>query len=248
MRFLAMSLAALILSCQSSPIVPGQPVGKGTPQIPADSPAVLFTCLVREVSVARSQGIPWYIQLKEEDAKSLKADATKLLRETIQFQMIPDKVVRDHDLVRAGRFPFTEEFYLSPDENPIVRDAKEQELMLRTAPIIGADYYVVLLLDHSTSKVLLRPSSVTATAQIQIFHKKEGLIYTRQTSATSDALPYDRDMPLDQFKTHYRNILNQTATKLLRDAMAELQAKMKTEIRILPAEPRKNQDATPIQI
>ena len=43
--------------------------------------AVLFTFLVREVSVSRSQGAAWYVQATEEDANSLYAEfAAELTR------------------------------------------------------------------------------------------------------------------------------------------------------------------------
>ncbi|MCE9599533.1 MAG: hypothetical protein K8S54_16355 [Spirochaetia bacterium] len=250
MRFvpIVFLISGFLTSCQFSPIEIGKPTGTGLPQIPAESSAVIFTCLVREVSVARSQGVPWFALLTDEDARNLKAIAGKLIAEAAHFQMIPDQAVRDHDLVRAGRFPAKEQFYLSPDENPIVRNPTEQELMLRTATVIGADYFIVILLDHSTSKVMLKPSSVTATAQVQIFHKKAGLIYARQSSATADALPYDRDLPFAQFREEYAKVLRTSAIQLLKQAMADLQTRMKSEIKVLPAEPGKNHEAGPVQI
>jgi len=251
MRNVPLLLLLPLLFCHTGPIPIGKPPGTGKPIIEVDSKAVVFTLLIRSISVARSQGIPWYIELKEEDAAKLKKSVYSMLKETLQFKFLSEEKVHSHELYRAGRFPLREQFFLNPGSNPIAATTENQDLMLRMGPVIGAKYFIVMVLDHSTSKVLLKPSSVTAAAQIQIFTPEAGLIYAAGVEESADALPYDRDMPISEFKTKYREVLNSTCISLIAKSLVSLKAKMKGDFTIIPQAPehpvheKKDEDTSP---
>ncbi|HNN73364.1 MAG TPA: hypothetical protein PKN93_01845 [Leptospiraceae bacterium] len=236
MRVLMLILLSWIVSCQSAPIAPGVAKGNGKPSIPAASRAAVFTILVREVSVSRSEGAPWFSQLTDDDALKVKATLKEDLERVLKFELVPGEKIRAQDLYRAGRFPLHEPYYINPELDPIVRNEAEQELMMRTSNALGAKYFVVIVVDHSTTKVLLKPASVTSSIQIQIFSPGSGLIYTATEEESADALPYVRDVPDAEFKLRYRGIMRSTALDLITKARSKLEKRMQSDITILPRE------------
>lgn len=221
MRLFAAALL-LLAGCQTSSIpyteIPGTFVAADGEK------TAVFTFLVREVSVSRSQGTAWYVQIPEKEAGSLYEKFSGNLSKA-GLRVLPAGEVKMHDLVRGGQFRMREEFHLSAEYLPIIQDKRSEELMMRTAPALGVDLFFVILADHSVSRIMLRPASVTASFQLTAYRASAGrAVYSARCENTRQALPYESGTA--DFQTAYRAIMQRTAILLIEESMQACMEKM----------------------
>lgn len=239
-------LGLQLLSCQSSSIPSRETQGEFTAR--SGERAAVFTFLVRGVSVTRSQGIPWYIKLSDEEAAGLYRDFSLVLKDS-GFSPVEPRMVRDLDIVRGGRFTLREEFHINPEYLPIVKSKQDEELMMRTSRALDADLYFVVLADHSVSRVLLRPASVSATIQVIAYRASTGQpVFSSVVQKSAQALPYELDAAGGDFQTRYREVMRKTALDLLGQAVRSSAETIKQRLRLLPGAPADQKKTGPIEI
>jgi hypothetical protein len=236
-RRLTTILILVLCACQT-PSVAFRPVD-GTFAAARGERAVVFTFLVREVSVSRSQGVAWYVQTSDDEAKSLYREfATELANAGLS--PVDPEAVREQDLVKSGRFQIREEFHLNPESLPVVKSPADEELMSRTARSLGADLFFVILVDHSVSKVLMRPAAITSRFQITAYRASTGkAVFSDLVEKSAQALPFDLESSGADFQNQYRSIMNKTALGLARDAMRDASNSLKSRLTLKPSEEKK---------
>lgn len=233
-----------ILSCQSGSIPYRETQGEFAAR--TGERACVFTFLVREVSVSRSQGVPWYVKLTDEEAAALYREFTGYLKDS-GLTPVDARAVRDLELVKGGRFTMREEFHLNPEYLPIVKSKSDEELMARTTRALEADIYFVVLADHSVSRLMFRPAEVTATFQVIAYRGSTGQpVFSSAAEKSSQALPYE--ITGGDFQTQYREIMRKTALDLLRQTMRTSAESMKQKLRLQPAGPGEEKKPGPIEI
>ncbi|MEQ9364906.1 MAG: hypothetical protein RIF32_11715 [Leptospirales bacterium] len=118
----------------------GKVVGSGRPGIQKDSRAVLFSMIVRKLAYANSNGLNWIGRRDDDDYRDLYREAAAILTEVLQLRPIDRERVLDHALYQEGRFPLRKKFFLNTARLPIITNAEEEELMLRSSRALGARY------------------------------------------------------------------------------------------------------------
>ena len=114
--------------------------------------------------------------------------------------------------------------------------------MLRSSRALDARYFVTVLMDHSVSKVVAVPASVTSVLVFNIYSADSGLIYQAELENTATAEPYDRSLSLGDLYAGYEPILAATLEKNTAQLIEDLHAKLAQEISI--REPRATEAET----
>lgn len=238
MRFRGPLFALLLLAaCQSPGVLFRQ--ASGPFEAERGERAVVFTFLVREVSVSRSQGTAWFVQTTDEEARALYTEFASELT-AAGLSVVPAEAVRDQELIRSGRFQLREEFHLNPESLPIVKSPADEELMGRTARSLGADLFFVILADHSVSKILMRPAGITARFQVAAYRASSGkAVFSHIIEKSAQALPYDLPTSGSAFQNQYRDIMKKTSIKLLQESMRQAASDLKAGLSLRAPEEKK---------
>ncbi|MCR9144400.1 MAG: hypothetical protein NXI24_19330 [bacterium] len=224
----------------------GAVVGSGRPALQKEAGGVLFSMIVRKLGYANSNGLNWIARRTDENYRDLYREITAIMETELQMQTIPRNRVLDHALYQEGRFPLRKKFFLNTAKLPIITNAEEEELMLRSSRALGARYFVTVLADHSVSKIVAVPASVTSVLVLNIYSADSGLIYQANLEATETAEPYDRDLSLGELYAQYEPVLAAALDRNTSTLLAELRSKIAAEIRFAverPATDPENGDA-----
>lgn len=230
------ALALAMVGCQPE-LYTGKLVGNGRPALQKDSPAVIFSMLVRKVAYANSNGLNWIARRTDDDYRNLYREITTVMTDQLQMQPIERTRVLDHALYQEGRFPLGKKFYLNTARLPIIDSATEEELMLRTSRALGVRYYVTVLAEHSVTKLVGLPATVTSVLVMNIYSADSGLIYQAELETSKSAEPYDRNMSLGELHAQYETVLAATLDSNITELLSLLRAKIGEEIRIVEPRP-----------
>jgi hypothetical protein len=229
-------LAVFVTGCQAE-LYTGKLKGTGRPALEKKAGAVLFSMIMRRIAYSNSNGLDWIARRDDDDYRHLYREITGIMEESLQMQPIPREEVLDHALYQEGRFPLGLRFFLNTARLPIIAGAEEEELMLRTARALGARYYVTVLADHSVSKIVARPASVTSVLVFNLYSAGSGLIYQAEHQVTESAEPYDRALSLGELYRGYEPIVEATLDRNMTYLLAELKAGLSAEIRFVEERP-----------
>ena len=237
-----LALAALLLPGCQPELYTGELRGNGRPSLEKGSRTVLFSMIMRKVGYANSNGLNWIARQDDDDYRELYRQVSETITGPLQMQQIEREQVLDHALYRDGRFPLRMKFFLNTAALPIITNADEEELMLRSSRALDARYFVTVLMDHSVSKVVAVPASVTSVLVFNIYSADSGLIYQAELETTATAEPYDRSLSLGDLYAGYEPILAATLEKNTAQLIEDLHAKLAQEISI--REPRATEAET----
>jgi hypothetical protein len=220
----------------------GKVVGSGRPGIQKDSRAVLFSMIVRKLAYANSNGLNWIGRRDDDDYRDLYREAAAILTEVLQLRPIDRERVLDHALYQEGRFPLRKKFFLNTARLPIITNAEEEELMLRSSRALGARYYITMLADHSVRKIVATPASVTSVLVFNLYSADSGLIYQANLETTESAEPYDRSLNLGELHARYEPVLEAALDRNTTALLQELRTKLEAEIRFVVERPASEED------
>lgn len=230
-------LALATTSCVPE-LYTGKIVGSGRPGIQKDANGVLFSMIVRKLNYANSNGLNWIARRDDDDYRALYRDITKLMTEELRMQPVERTRVLDHTLYQEGRFPLAKKYYLNTSRLPIISNAEEEELMLRSSRALGSRYFITVLADHSVSKVVALPATITSVLIFNLYSADSGLIYQANLEISQNAEPYDRSLGLGELYRQYESVLADRADHNIEILLKELRAKVAEEIRFVENPPR----------
>ncbi len=239
----AAALAFCLAGCTPE-LYTGKVVGSGKPGIQKDATAALFSMIVRKVAYANSNGLNWIARNDNDDYRELYRGVQDLMETELQMQPVERNRVLDHALYQEGRFPLGKKFFLNTARLPIITNAEEEELMLRTSRALGARYFVTALLDHSVSKIVSRPAVVKSVLVLNLYSADSGLIYQAQLETSESAEPYDRSLTLSELHAGYEAVLAETLEKNRNALLAELRTKLSRDIRFIAERPIEQPDSS----
>ena len=221
---------AVTVRCQPE-LYTGSLQGSGKPAIQKDAPVALFSVIQRSVANANSNGLDWTARTSDDDYRDLYRQVQALLEEELSMQPLPREAILNHALYTDGRFPLRVKFFRNTAKLPIITDATEEEYMLRTARGLGTRYFVTVLSDHSVSKILATPASLSSRLIFNLYSADTGLIYQADVETSADAKPYDRGLSLGELYDGYGPIMRQTLAANRTKLVAALRKKIAGELR-----------------
>jgi hypothetical protein len=229
----ALLLSGLV-ACATEPLYQPDLRPGASPAVSAGETVALFSLAVRSVAVDRSQGLAWTVRLTDEDYKGIHARLTQMLADPLELRPIPTERILNHSLVREGHFRERERFYLNSLRLPLIIDAKDEELMLRTARSLEARYYATALVEVGVSRFLLFPAHVSVRIVFQLHSAEAGVIFRTSVEQSATAEPYEGGvLPIGVLET-YEPVMLQTARTLVDASLADLAVRLPVELRVLP--------------
>lgn len=232
--FLAAALlCAGLFACAPEPLYQPPLRPGASPAVAAGGSVALFSLAVRSVAVARSQGLAWAVRLTDEDYQKIHARLTQILAGPLELRPIPAERILNHSLVREGHFRERERFYLNSLGLPLIIDAKDEELMLRTARSLETRYYATALTEVGVSRFALFPARVTVRIVFQLHSAEAGVLFRTSAERSATAEPYDGGVFPVGVLANYEPVMLQTARTLTDATLDELEARLPTELRVL---------------
>lgn len=231
--FPAVLLLSGLFACAPEPLYQPPLRPGASPAVTAGASVALFSLAVRNVAVARSQGLAWTVRLTDEDYQKIHARLTEILAGPLELRPIPAEQILNHSLVREGHFRERERFYLNSLRLPLIIDAKDEELMLRTARSLEARYYATALADVSVSRFALFPAKVTVRIVFQLHSAEAGVLFRTSAERSATAEPYEGGVLPIGVLANYEPIMLQTARTLTDATLADLETRLPTELRVL---------------
>ncbi len=230
---IALGLSGLV-ACAPEPLYQPALRPGASPAVSAGENVALFSLAVRSVAVARSQGLAWTVRLTDEDYQKIHARLAQILAGALELRVIPTESIQNHSLVREGHFRERERFYLNSLRLPLIIDAKDEELMLRTARSLEARYYATALVEVGVSRFVLFPARVRVRVVFQLHSAESGALFRTSVEQSATAEPYEGGLlPIGVLET-YEPVMLQTARSLVDASLADLETRLPTELRVLP--------------